>query len=227
MNTPNQTAPCEAVAEEGREVHVGPKPEGVPISLPPVRLYQDMTMQDIRLHVGEGPLNATDVLRAANIILGNRLAALSSPCDRGEGVAMYVPMPLTTDGQGPADPHETARVEHQVWDAATNETICTARDEQTARHIAALYVRPVLPEGWVAVPVEATADMVTAAWPWFAHWNHMRANDRRNALINAYRAMLSALPPPFGGGDFSPSDQRDRIPTGAKSNTEANHGAAE
>lgn len=56
---------------------VGPKPSGTPLDgLPSVRLYEGMTMQDIRLHMGEGKLSAEDVLKAANIIIGKRLASM-------------------------------------------------------------------------------------------------------------------------------------------------------
>jgi hypothetical protein len=64
--------------------------------------------------------------------------------------AIYVPMPLNALGDGPADPDETVRVEHQVWDAETNETMFTARDETTARAmIAAWNRRAPAPEGEV------------------------------------------------------------------------------
>ena len=52
-----------------------------------------------------------------------------------EPVAFYVPMPLDSNGHGPACRAETVSVEHQVWDAVTNSTLCVAADEATARHI--------------------------------------------------------------------------------------------
>lgn len=42
-------------------------------------LYAGLTMQDIRLHMGEGPLKAEDVLKAVNIIIGKRVAATTTP----------------------------------------------------------------------------------------------------------------------------------------------------
>ena len=53
-------------------------------------------------------------------------------------VAMYVPMPLDADGNGPAGPDDIVRVEHQVWDAETCGTLCTAPDEGVARWIVSL-----------------------------------------------------------------------------------------
>ena len=76
---------------------------------------------------------------AANAILD----ALSGPL-QAEGVppdrtfALYVPMPLNADGDGPADEADTVRVEHQVWDAETNGTICTAFSAADAVWLASL-----------------------------------------------------------------------------------------
>lgn len=57
---------------------------------------------------------------------------------QGEAVAIYVAMPLNADGDGPADDPETVQIEHQVWDAATNETLCVAPNEATARRITSI-----------------------------------------------------------------------------------------
>lgn len=57
----------------------------------------------------------------------------------GEAVVLYVPMPVTKDGCGPADESDTDRVEHQIWDAETNGTLATATDEAVARHIVSLW----------------------------------------------------------------------------------------
>ena len=63
----------------------------------------------------------------------------ASNADTPAVAAMYVPMPLNAAGDGPADPAETVRVEHQVWDAETCGTLCTAADEAVARHIVSLW----------------------------------------------------------------------------------------
>lgn len=65
------------------------------------------------------------------------LSATQQPVSEG-GEVIYVPMPLTADGDGPADPADTARIEHQIWDAETNGTLCTAKDEAVARWIVGL-----------------------------------------------------------------------------------------
>lgn len=48
---------------------------------------------------------------------------------------------------------------------------------------------------WVMVPRDSTANMEDAALAWMVGFQHMRKQDRRNAMANAYRAMLSAAPP--------------------------------
>jgi hypothetical protein len=63
-------------------------------------------------------------------------------------IAIYVPMPLNSSGDGPADLNETVRVEHQVWDAETNLTMFTARDETTALAVVEAWNRRTpAPEG--------------------------------------------------------------------------------
>ena len=47
-------------------------------------------------------------------------------------------------------------------------------------------------ETTVRVPREPTEAMLRAAMPWFKAWQHMRATDRKGALSEAYKAMLSA-----------------------------------
>ena len=59
-----------------------------------------------------------------------------------ELILLYVPMPLNAAGDGPADPDETVRVEHQLWDADTNTTVFTARDEALALQLMAAWNRP-------------------------------------------------------------------------------------
>lgn len=58
---------------------------------------------------------------------------------------MYVPMPLDLNGNGPADERNQVRIEHQVWDAVTWETLCVAKDEKTARYIVELSRTPTTP----------------------------------------------------------------------------------
>lgn len=47
----------------------------------------------------------------------------------------YMPMPVNTDGDGPADERETAHVLHEVWDGDCL-TICRCCDEEMARWVA-------------------------------------------------------------------------------------------
>jgi hypothetical protein len=66
--------------------------------------------------------------------------------------AIYVPMPLNSSGDGPADPNETVRVEHQVWDAETNLTMFTAQDATTALAVVEAWNRRTpAPEGGVSL----------------------------------------------------------------------------
>lgn len=41
---------------------------------------------------------------------------------------------------------------------------------------------------------EPTEKMIDAASPWFVTYIHMRPHDRRNAIVNAYKAMRAARP---------------------------------
>jgi len=45
---------------------------------------------------------------------------------------------------------------------------------------------------FVLAPKEPTVAMCRAAAPWIAHYHMMRAVDKTNAVIEAYRAMLAA-----------------------------------
>lgn len=47
----------------------------------------------------------------------------------------YMPMPVNADGHGPASAKETARVLHEVWDAAAG-TVCVCQSESDARLVA-------------------------------------------------------------------------------------------
>lgn len=89
-----------------------------------------------------------------------------------ELLAIYVPMPVDKNGNGPADRPRTARTEHQVWDAATNETICTARDETAARRIVEALSRPAHPQAG-----EVAAWRVKDAWGDWAPFNSKEAAD--------------------------------------------------
>jgi hypothetical protein len=46
-----------------------------------------------------------------------------------------IPMPLTKDGRGPANPDETHETVYQVWDAAC-QTVCEFADEESAKYFA-------------------------------------------------------------------------------------------
>ncbi|WCD44102.1 hypothetical protein Kuura_024 [Caulobacter phage Kuura] len=87
--------------------------------------------------------------RRAAISLRTILAALSLLQQRE---AIYNPMPVNKDGQGPAYEHETVSVLHQVWDATDNSTLCEARDETTARRIADALSRRPTPASVGATP---------------------------------------------------------------------------
>jgi hypothetical protein len=92
-------------------------------------------------------------------------------------------MPLNSSGDGPADPNETVRVEHQVWDAETNLTMFTAQDETTALAVVEAWNRRTpAPEG------EAVA------------WGCFDANDLDDKLV--YRDRRRAEDAAFA---FTPS----------------------
>lgn len=55
--------------------------------------------------------------------------------------------------------------------------------------------------GWKLVPVEPTEEMNKAGLRWLTGIQHMRANDKRNALGEAFKAMLAAAPQPPAGGE--------------------------
>lgn len=57
--------------------------------------------------------------------------------------AIYAPVTLNSLGRGPADKGDTDRIEHQVWDPETCETLCVAKDEETARWIVAALSSPL------------------------------------------------------------------------------------
>jgi len=48
----------------------------------------------------------------------------------------YMPMPVTADGNGPADQDETVATLHEVWDGICN-IVCRCENEAIAVHIAA------------------------------------------------------------------------------------------
>ncbi|WP_190726680.1 hypothetical protein [Pseudomonas typographi] len=52
---------------------------------------------------------------------------------------------------------------------------------------------------WKLVPVEPTDEMNRAGMRWLTGIQHMRAGDRRNALNEAFKAMLAAAPQPPAG----------------------------
>lgn len=72
--------------------------------------------------------------------------------------------------------------------------------DEAAIAIRALASRAGVPDGFVLVPMEATFDMEDAGLRWMTAFQHMRKQDRRNAMANAYAAMLSAAPEPVAVG---------------------------
>lgn len=68
------------------------------------------------------------------------------------------------------------------------------------RRLRALASRAGVPDGFVLVPRDATFDMEDAGLRWLTGFQHMRKQDRRNAMANAYAAMLAAAPEPVGVG---------------------------
>ena len=82
----------------------------------------------------------------------------------GEAVVLYIPMPVTKDGFGPADESDTHRIEHQIWDAETNGTLATAADEAVARHIVSLWnTTPASHDALIARVRSVTEAMTDAA----------------------------------------------------------------
>lgn len=78
-----------------------------------------------------------------------------------------------------------------------------ATDQETAAkgwNTRALASRAAVPDGFVLVPMEATFDMEDAGLRWMTAFQHMRKQDRRNAMANAYEAMLAAAPEPVAVG---------------------------
>lgn len=58
-----------------------------------------------------------------------------------------------------------------------------------------------IPEGFVLTRINATKGMEDAGLVWLTNFQHMRKQDQRNALANAYDAMVkAAAPPPAGAG---------------------------
>lgn len=53
-----------------------------------------------------------------------------------------------------------------------------------------------IPKGYKLVPVEPTAEMNKEGMRWLTGFQHMRANDKRNALSESFKAMLDAAPTP-------------------------------
>lgn len=90
-------------------------------------------------------------MQAALISDGEKLAALTGE-DNGPlwldgdhsrycGPFYYMGIPLDMDGQGPCDPEDTWRTSHEVWDQLCLQ-VCTCRNEDTTRTIAAALNRP-------------------------------------------------------------------------------------
>lgn len=76
----------------------------------------------------------------------------------------------------------------------------TSAEAITAWNTRALASRAGVPDGFVLVPRDATFDMEDAGLRWLTGFQHMRKQDRRNAMANAYAAMLAAAPEPVGVG---------------------------
>lgn len=53
-----------------------------------------------------------------------------------------------------------------------------------------------IPNGYKLVPVEPTAEMNKEGMRWMTGFQHMRSNDKRNALSESFKAMLTAAPAP-------------------------------
>jgi hypothetical protein len=56
--------------------------------------------------------------------------------------------------------------------------------------------KSLIPEGFAIVPVEPTQNMVKDAMKWFSAWSYMRPTDKKNAVEDAYKAMIEAAPKP-------------------------------
>lgn len=51
-----------------------------------------------------------------------------------------------------------------------------------------------IPEGYKLVPVEPTVEMNKEGMRWLTGFQHLRANDKRNALTESFKSMLAAAP---------------------------------
>lgn len=105
-----------------------------------------------------------------------------------ELILLYVPMPLNADGDGPADPDETVRVEHQLWDADTNTTVFTARDEALALQLMAAWNSrtPIQPSGDTGELRERVAKLIND-WPF-----HIGEQDGANEIADAILDLIQS-----------------------------------
>jgi hypothetical protein len=69
------------------------------------------------------------------------------------------------------------------------------RDLVSLEEFLAAKVNPV-PEGFALVPKDPTPKMNQAGARWLTGIQHMRAGDKRSALDEAFKAMISAAPSP-------------------------------
>ncbi|HEY5851980.1 MAG TPA: hypothetical protein VIT62_14595 [Lysobacter sp.] len=82
--------------------------------------------------------------------------------------------------------------------AADGELFLTSlRDQARMRHALIDALRAEAGAvGFVLAPRNSTAQMEDAGLRWFTGFQHMRKQDRRNAMANAYAEMLAASPRP-------------------------------
>jgi len=129
-------------------------------------------------------------------------------------VAMYVLMPINADGDGPSDKAETVRVEHQVWDAETNVTLCVAADEVIALHIVARLNAAAPPAP--VVDREAVAREVWIGYTGNPNvWDRAKEGENEivaHCLASADR-ILALLAPPAHRAEDGPADQWQDIAT--------------
>lgn len=93
------------------------------------------------------------------------------------------------------------RMDRQArMDRRDGDEFAANRVEAFADELRDLASRAGGPDGFVLVPRDATFDMEDAGLRWLTGFQHMRKQDRRNAMANAYAAMLAAAPEPVGVG---------------------------
>lgn len=73
------------------------------------------------------------------------------------------------------------------------------REQENIKWVKGLH-ESLIPEGFAIVPIvpiEPTQNMVKDAMKWFSAWSYMRPADKKNAVEDAYKAMIESAPKPM------------------------------